>query len=138
MLAPVALVVGGGALLLRPVLPALRPLRTGARCACSRAITLALAAGTLGLAPGRRQRRPAVELRAPAGARRRARRSALQARATRSCRALGVGILVVFLLLVGVILLTGASLAAALRATGHGLLDTTRVVGRLGAGGRTA
>ena len=35
---------------------------------------------------------------------------------------LGVGILVVFLLVVGTILLTGASLATALRATGNGLL----------------
>ena len=40
----------------------------------------------------------------------------------------GVDILVVFLLLVGVILLTGASLAGALRATGSGLADTTRMM----------
>ena len=45
---------------------------------------------------------------------------------------LGVAILVVFLLLVGTILLTGASLATALRATGNGLLDTTRMVRRIG------
>ena len=38
-----------------------------------------------------------------------------------------------FLLLVGAILLTGASLATALRATGNGLLDTTRMVRRIGA-----
>jgi DNA segregation ATPase FtsK/SpoIIIE, S-DNA-T family len=48
VLAPVTLVLGGGVLLLRPVLPALRPLRTGAACVFS-GITLALAAGTLGL-----------------------------------------------------------------------------------------
>ncbi len=41
---------------------------------------------------------------------------------------LGVDILVVFLLLVGVILLTGASLAGAMRATGSGVIDTTRRV----------
>src|SRR5580658_2948016 len=47
-LAPAALIAGGGVLLLRPVLPALRPLRTGATCLfCS--VTLALAAGTLGI-----------------------------------------------------------------------------------------
>jgi len=34
-----------------------------------------------------------------------------------------VSILVIFLLLVGVILLTGASLAGALRATGNGMID---------------
>ncbi len=44
----------------------------------------------------------------------------------------GVDILVVFLLLAGVILLTGASLASVIRATGSGLLDTTRMVRRLG------
>ena len=51
VLAPVALVAGGGALLLRPVLPAVRPLRTGAACVFA-GVTLALAAGALGLAPG--------------------------------------------------------------------------------------
>ena len=40
----------------------------------------------------------------------------------------GVAILVVFLVLAGAILLTGASLASVLRATGTGLLDTTRIV----------
>jgi len=50
-LAPIALVGGGGALLLRPVWPALRPLRTGAIC-LSASITLALAAGTLGVSSG--------------------------------------------------------------------------------------
>src|SRR5580692_10533980 len=50
-LAPVALGGGGGALLLRPVWPALRPLRTGAIC-LSGSIVLALAAGTLGVSPG--------------------------------------------------------------------------------------
>src|SRR5580704_6830577 len=48
VLAPATLVIGGGALLLRPVLPALRPLRTGALCVFA-AVTLALAAGMLGL-----------------------------------------------------------------------------------------
>src|SRR5271154_992895 len=51
VLAPIALIVGGGVLLLRPVLPALRPLRTGAICLFA-SITLALAAGTLGVSSG--------------------------------------------------------------------------------------
>src|SRR5438270_1173090 len=50
-LAPIALLAGAGTLLLRPVLPALRPLRTGSICLFA-AITLALAAGTLGLSSG--------------------------------------------------------------------------------------
>ncbi|HWX52392.1 MAG TPA: DNA translocase FtsK 4TM domain-containing protein, partial [Solirubrobacteraceae bacterium] len=50
----------------------------------------------------------------------------------------GVNILVVFLFLVGVTLLTGASLATVIRATGSGLLDTTRLVrSRVGPGERT-
>src|ERR1700722_13500258 len=51
VLAPIALIGGGGALLLRPVWPALRPLRTGAIC-LSGSIVLALAAGTLGVSSG--------------------------------------------------------------------------------------
>src|SRR4051794_29657457 len=51
VLAPVTLLAAGAVLLLQPVLPALRPLRTGAACLFA-GITLALAAGALGLAPG--------------------------------------------------------------------------------------
>src|ERR1700732_3860169 len=50
-LAPVALVGAGGALLLRPVWPSLRPLRAGAVCLFA-SITLALAAGALCVGPG--------------------------------------------------------------------------------------
>src|SRR5439155_26278599 len=45
-LAPVAITAGGVALLLRAVLPAVRPLRTGGVCLFA-SLTLALAAGTL-------------------------------------------------------------------------------------------
>ncbi|HEX7609689.1 MAG TPA: DNA translocase FtsK, partial [Solirubrobacteraceae bacterium] len=45
---------------------------------------------------------------------------------------------VVFLLVVGVILITGASLAGVLRATGNGLIDTTRMVRGSAARGRGA
>ena len=44
----------------------------------------------------------------------------------------GVDILVIFLLLVGVILLTGASLGGTLRATGSGVAETTRMMRALG------
>jgi DNA segregation ATPase FtsK/SpoIIIE, S-DNA-T family len=126
VLAPVALIVGGGVLLLRPVLPALRPLRTGAICLfCS--VTLALAAGTFGIT-------------SPSGS------SASQWHAAfieshgglsgqllfwvahRLVQDVGVSILVIFLALVGVTLLTGASLAAVIATTGSGLLDTTRML----------
>jgi S-DNA-T family DNA segregation ATPase FtsK/SpoIIIE len=130
VLAPLALAFGGGALLLRPVLPALRPLRAGSACVFA-SVTLALAAGTLGVS-------------SPVGASTRVWTSAhLQSHggvagqalyevSDRLVQSVGVDILVVFLLLTGVILLTGASLAGAIRATGNGLLDTTRMLGGIG------
>jgi DNA segregation ATPase FtsK/SpoIIIE, S-DNA-T family len=124
-LAPVALVVGGGAMLMAPVLPALRPLRTGGLC-LGAAIVLALAAGTLGVTGG-----------TPEGAqwstsflssRGGALGELMYVTAHRLVQEVGVDILVVFLLIVGVVLLTGASLAAAIRATGSGGMDTTRML----------
>jgi DNA segregation ATPase FtsK/SpoIIIE, S-DNA-T family len=129
-LAPLALTLGGGVLLLRPVLPAVRPLRTGAICLFA-AVTLALAAGDLGLssatAPGARVWGTA-HLQSHGGIV----GQGLYELSHRLVQSVGVDILVVFLALTGVILLTGASLAGLLRATGHGLLDTTRIVRRLG------
>jgi S-DNA-T family DNA segregation ATPase FtsK/SpoIIIE len=134
VLAPAALVVGGGALLLRPVLPAVRPLRAGAACLFA-GVTLALAAGALGLASG-------------AGSGGRAWSSAhmqshggllgegLYRLFDPLVQGLGIAVIVTFLLCAGAILLTGASLAALLRATGHGVRDTTRMVRRMGAAQR--
>ena len=135
VLAPVTLVLGGGVLLLRPVLPALRPLRAGAACVFA-AVTLALAAGALGLSSGPGQGGPAwssLHLQQHGGIV----GEALYRLTAPLVQDLGVAILVVFLLLVGTILLTGASLATALRATGNGLLagsaGTTRMMRRIGA-----
>src|SRR3954452_13983675 len=50
-LVPAALMAAGAILVLRPVLPAVRPFKTGAICLFV-ALTLALAAGTLCLRPG--------------------------------------------------------------------------------------
>jgi DNA segregation ATPase FtsK/SpoIIIE, S-DNA-T family len=138
VLAPVVLIGAGAVLLLRPVLPALRPLRTGSICMFA-AITLALAAGTLGVSSGA----------AAAGARAGSWSSshlqshggvigeALYQGTHRLVEGVGVNILVVFLFLVGATLLTGASLATVIRATGSGLLDTTRLVrSRVAAGER--
>jgi S-DNA-T family DNA segregation ATPase FtsK/SpoIIIE len=130
-LAPVALLAGGATLLLRPVLPALRPLRTGSICLFA-AITLALAAGTLGVSSGPVGAHAAPNagswssshLQSHGGAI----GEALYQGTHRLVESLGVDILVVFLFLVGVTLLTGASLATVLRATGSGLVDTTRLV----------
>src|SRR5215211_2855983 len=50
-LVPAALMAAGAILVLRPVLPAVRPFNTGAICLFA-AAALGLAAGTLGLGPG--------------------------------------------------------------------------------------
>jgi S-DNA-T family DNA segregation ATPase FtsK/SpoIIIE len=130
VLAPVALLLGGGAFLLRPVLPAIRPLRAGALCLFASS-TLALAAGTLGISS-----RPTAAAGSWTSAFLQAHGGivgeALYQATHRLVQDLGVEILVVFLMLAGVILLTGASLAGALRATGSGLADTTRIVRALG------
>jgi S-DNA-T family DNA segregation ATPase FtsK/SpoIIIE len=129
ILAPIALLGGGGALLLRPVWPALRPLRAGAIC-LSASITLALAAGTLGVSSGagdvssKGASWTSVFLQAHGGVV----GEALYQGSHRLVQNVGVDILVVFLFLVGVILLTGASLASAIRATGNGVADTTRML----------
>ena len=61
VLAPVTLVAAGGVLLLRPVLPALRPLRAGVICLFA-SVTLALAAGTLGVSSGSAGARQPVDV----------------------------------------------------------------------------
>ena len=130
VLAPPALLLGGGALLARAVLPATRPLRTGSICLFA-SVTLALSAGTLGLSAGH-----------PSGARPWSSAflqhhggvvgEALYQLSVRLVQDVGVQILVVFLFGAALILLTGASLASAIRATGSGLIDTTRMVRALG------
>jgi S-DNA-T family DNA segregation ATPase FtsK/SpoIIIE len=128
-LAPVAFVIGGGVLLLDPVLPAHRPLRTGGLC-LGAAIVLALAAGTLGVSSGTPAGAPVSD---------QWRSSFLESHGGLAGQAIywlshglvqtvGVDILVVFLALAGGLLLTGASLAAVLRATGSGLAETTRLL----------
>jgi S-DNA-T family DNA segregation ATPase FtsK/SpoIIIE len=129
VLAPVALVVGGGALLLDQLIPTRRPLRTGGLCLFA-AVTLALAAGILGLSSGTPAHDPASEqwrsgfLQAHGGVM----GQGIYWAAHRLVQSVGVDILVVFLMVVGVVLLTGASLAAVLRATGNGLVDTSRMM----------
>ena len=126
VLAPVALFAAGGALLLRPVLPAMRPLRTGSICLFA-GITLALSAGALGVSSSAATGRAAwtsAHLQSHGGVV----GQALYEASDRLVQSVGVDILVVFLLLTGVILLTGASLAGVIRATGGAVADTTRLV----------
>jgi DNA segregation ATPase FtsK/SpoIIIE, S-DNA-T family len=126
--APPALVVAGGALLLDQAMPARRPLRAGGLCLFA-SVTLALAAGTLGVSDGTPDGASSGQWRSAflqnhggvAG-------QALYWIAHRMAQTVGVDILVVFLALAGAILLSGASLGAVLKATGSGLLDTSRLL----------
>ena len=105
---------------------ALKPFRAGAICLLL-GLALGLAAGSLGPRAGRRAARAA------AGARLRV---ATAAACSASCSTgprqavldIGAHILFVFLMVGGVLLLTGASLAGILRATGAGVATTTRAV----------
>ncbi|MFI4989482.1 MAG: DNA translocase FtsK [Solirubrobacterales bacterium] len=131
VLVPLALIGAGGTLLLREVLPAGRPLlrdpRTiGAICLFA-GITLALAAGTFGISSSAHATETAWSstfMQSHGGVL----GAALFQLAHRFVQDVGVGILVVFLLLVGAILVTGASLGGTLRATGSGVAETTRMM----------
>ena len=54
---PAALVAGGALVLMRELRPPARPMRTGVMCLTA-SVTLALAAGTLGIGPGQAATRP--------------------------------------------------------------------------------
>jgi S-DNA-T family DNA segregation ATPase FtsK/SpoIIIE len=131
ILAPLALIGAGGMLLLRQSLPFQRslprdPRTIGAICLFA-GVTLALAAGTLGVSSGPGSSETAwtsTHLQARGGAF----GELLYRLAHHLVQDVGVGILVVFLLLVGVILITGASLGGTLRATGSGVVETTRMM----------
>jgi S-DNA-T family DNA segregation ATPase FtsK/SpoIIIE len=129
LLVPTGLFLGGSVLLLRGLLPTLRSLRAGAVCLFA-AGTLALAAGTLGVSSGPNGKGAAwasTFLQAHGGAV----GEALYQAAHRLVQGVGVDILVVFLLLVGVVLLTGTSLAGAIRTGGTGLIGATRLIRKL-------
>ena len=145
---PSALVVAGGLLLMRELRPPPddpgaarlseagrragpkpgRPMRAGTICLVA-SLTLALAAGTLGLGPG------------PAHGARFWHPSVMEARGgvvgeaelwltSHLLSMLGAHILAVFLFVAGLILVTGAGVAGTIRATGAGMARTTQVIRR--------
>ncbi|HEX3452866.1 MAG TPA: DNA translocase FtsK, partial [Solirubrobacteraceae bacterium] len=126
----------GGMLLLRESLALQRslprdPRAIGAACLFA-GVTLALAAGALGLSSGPGSSQTAwhsSQLQSRGGAF----GEALYQISHRLVQGVGVGVLDVFLLLVGVVLITGASLGGTLRATGSGVVETTRMMRSLGA-----
>ncbi len=125
---PAGLVAAGGLILARELRPPARPLRTGLVCLVV-ALTLALAAGTFGIGPG------------PLPAHAFWRATGFETRggivgqgelwlASHLFSRLGAEILSVFLLIAGVILVTGAGFAGVVRITGAGMLGTGRAVRR--------
>jgi DNA segregation ATPase FtsK/SpoIIIE, S-DNA-T family len=116
---PVALVASGGLLVLRPVLPAgVRPFRAGALCLLA-AACLGLAVGTLGLGPG--DGAPVDERGGHLG-------QVMADVATRAVSDIGAHILALFLFCAALLLLTGATVAGVLRATGTQVVETTRAL----------
>jgi S-DNA-T family DNA segregation ATPase FtsK/SpoIIIE len=122
-LVPVSLAAGGAILMLRPVLPAVRPFRAGAICLFVSA-TLGLSAGTLGVGPG--GTRPDwwnpqwVKTRGGMTG------ETLDWVVTTLAGTIGAHILTVFLFIAGVLLLTGASVAGVIKATSDSVSTTTR------------
>src|SRR3954468_15912761 len=123
-LAPVAFAAAGAILVLRPVLPAVRPFRAGAVCLFA-ALTLALAAGTLGLGPGggdvRWERLFVSERGGLAG-------EGLYWAAGTLFSDVGAHIIAIFLFVAAVLLLSGATVAGVLKATGTHVAETTRAL----------
>ncbi|MDQ3769174.1 MAG: FtsK/SpoIIIE domain-containing protein, partial [Actinomycetota bacterium] len=123
--APVALVATGALLVLRPVLPAVRPLGAGALCLFA-GVTLALAAGTLGLGPdGPREGFWEPEVFRPRGG---IAGEALLWASSNLLSTVGAHILALFLLAAAVLLLTGATIAGVVRATSTSIAGHTRIL----------
>jgi S-DNA-T family DNA segregation ATPase FtsK/SpoIIIE len=125
---PAGLVAGGALVLIRELRPPARPMRTGVACLVA-ALTLAFAAGTLGLGPG------------PVAARHYWHPAAFETRggvvgqaelwvSSHLLSTLGADILAVFLLTAGLILVSGATLAGIIRTTGAGVAGTSRALRR--------
>jgi S-DNA-T family DNA segregation ATPase FtsK/SpoIIIE len=121
--APPAILAIGALLVLRPVLASVKPFRSGGICVVL-ALALALAAGTLGLGPG--DTRDGYWVRAFVEERGGYLGEALFYASSTLLGSIGTHILAVFLFTAGALLLTGASVAGVLRATGAGVVDTTR------------
>src|SRR3954468_3411878 len=124
-LAPVAFAAAGAILVLRPVLPAVRPFRAGGLCLFA-ALSLALAAGTLGLGPGGER----TGFWDPAYVKPRGGMvgEGLYWGSSTLLGDVGAHIVAVFLFLAAVLLLTGASVAGVLKATGDSVTSTGRLL----------
>jgi DNA segregation ATPase FtsK/SpoIIIE, S-DNA-T family len=124
-LVPPALMAAGAVLVLRPVLPAIRPFRAGGLCLFA-ALSLALAAGTFGLGPfGERVRFWDPEFVKPRGG---MVGEGLYWGTSSLLGDVGAHIVAIFLFLAAVLLLTGASVAGVLKATSDSVTSTGRLL----------
>jgi S-DNA-T family DNA segregation ATPase FtsK/SpoIIIE len=119
---PVAFVAAGAILVLRPMLPAVRPFKAGGACLFA-ALCLGLAAGTLGLGPGGSAVHWDSEWVRPRGG---VFGEALYWGVSSALGSVGAHIVAVFLFLAAVLLLTGASVAGVVKATTTSVSSTTR------------
>src|SRR3954447_21154118 len=125
--APIALCAAGALCILRPVLPAVRPFRSGAICLVA-ALALALAAGTLGLGPaGARHGFWHTDFLSERGG---IVGEALFYGSSNLIGTVGAHILPIFLFAAALLLLTGASIAGVVKATAAVTADTTRALRR--------
>jgi DNA segregation ATPase FtsK/SpoIIIE, S-DNA-T family len=128
-LVPIALFGTGAVLVLRPILPSVKPFRSGAICLML-ALMLGLAAGSFGLGPDHPVRHGffhADYFRHHGGVV----GDAMFFVAKTLFSSFGAHIVFVFLMLAGVLLITGGSVAGIITATRTGVLSTTqRIRGR--------
>jgi S-DNA-T family DNA segregation ATPase FtsK/SpoIIIE len=123
--APIGVLAAGAVIVMRPVLPSVRPFKSGGLCFVL-ALALMFAAGTLGLGPDtvRDGYWNADFLRDRGGYL----GEALFYVSSNLIGSIGTHILALFLFLAGVLLLTGASVAGVLKATGGTVAESTRVL----------
>jgi S-DNA-T family DNA segregation ATPase FtsK/SpoIIIE len=124
-IAPLVLVAAGGLLVMRPSLPAVRPIRTGALLLFV-ALSLGLAADTLGLGPGghRGGTLDAAYGREHGGMA----GEVLFWGISTALGTVGAHIICIFSFVAGVLLLTGASIAGVVQATSDSLTTSTQRV----------
>jgi S-DNA-T family DNA segregation ATPase FtsK/SpoIIIE len=129
-LVPPALLAAGAILVLRPLLPTVKPFRAGAICLLL-GLTLGLAAGSLGLGPGQTDHSPLLDPDYVSD-----RGGALGELELWAARALfsvvGAHIIFVFLMAGGILLVTGASIAGVVSATRERVSTTTERLRRAG------
>src|SRR5215208_778139 len=123
-LVPAALMAAGAILVLRPVLPAVHPFKTGAICLFA-AAGLGLAAGTLGLGPGGGPTDWDSEWVKPRGG---LAGEGLYYVISTLLGDLGAHTIALFLFAAAVLLLTGASIAGVIKATHESVSSTSREV----------